>query len=198
MSQDRLNRVYKLMPARWRYQSITYRVREHRPIKDRLQSINWISPLSPTLSSTHSICVRNDLISETEFQYLVRKISSPLRMVPLWTRTRLIPTMACCIFFLWVNFNASPFGWRNVFKVFKGSIWTSLVNVLRLIPVTVLNMFIMESVTGIFRWFWYFRSRPSVSRRIYKDTHQRGVWQVIANFAPPILKNPVQLSLIVH
>ena len=26
-------------------------------------------------------------------------------------------------------------------------------------------------------------------------TYQRGVWQVIANFAPPILKNPVHVSL---
>ena len=102
-------------------------------------------------------------------------------MVPLWTRTRLIPTIACCIFFVWVNFNASPFGWRNVLSVFRGSIWESLVNDSKSIPVTVLKNFLILDFAG---WVHI--------------TYHRGVWQVIANFALPILKNPVQLSLKNH
>ena len=128
-----------------------------------------------------------------QYKYFVRKISSPLRMVPLWTRTRLIPTIACCIFFFWVNFNASPFGWRNFFKVLRGSIFESLVNDCRSIPVTVLKMCSRSGLHGLHNWR---PRRLTMEKRLGKSkTHHRGVWHVIANLASPMRKNPDQLSL---
>ena len=46
-----LRRVFKLMLSRWRSQPIKYRVRERRPITERLQSISLKSRLSDALKS---------------------------------------------------------------------------------------------------------------------------------------------------
>ena len=49
--QHSLRRVFKLILARWRSQPIEYRIRDRRPIRERLQSISLKSRQSDALKS---------------------------------------------------------------------------------------------------------------------------------------------------